>query len=86
MVVDEDACNACGACIAVCPCDALVFPNSAEQAQKVPKIAVNQAVCVLCGACTQACPVDALKVKRTNIIMTDIPSPAWKEAFDKLLK
>jgi 4Fe-4S ferredoxin len=86
LLIDNDTCGACGACISVCPCKALVFPKPEKAADKVPKVSVNPAVCILCGACAQSCPVDALKVKRTKINMTEANAPAWKKAFEKLMK
>ncbi len=56
-VWDADLCSGCGACIAVCPADALYFETGIDSAK--PK---NNGYCkaavddVSCGACYEVCP------------------------------
>ena len=52
-VVDYDLCHACGACVAVCPADAL-FLNDAH-------LEVTDA-CTGCGRCAKICPMRALSL------------------------
>jgi Na+-translocating ferredoxin:NAD+ oxidoreductase RNF subunit RnfB len=55
FVVDEDLCYGCGACIAICPTNAL---------ELVDRLAiVIQNDCTLCNHCIPSCPVFALSIK-----------------------
>ncbi len=55
--VDDEVCNGCGYCEAICAYSAVeVDPKS-----KVAK--VNEAVCKGCGACTVSCPSKAMQLK-----------------------
>jgi len=51
--VDEVKCVGCGACVDMCPVNALHVENG--------KVQVNND-CIDCGACTSSCPVDALEL------------------------
>ena len=54
FVVDEDLCDGCGACIALCPTNALDL---------VDRLAVvEQSDCTLCEFCIPSCPVFALSI------------------------
>ena len=54
FVVDEDLCYGCGACIALCPTNALDL---------VDRLAVvEQSDCTLCEFCIPSCPVFALNI------------------------
>jgi ferredoxin len=44
-------CVACGACVDVCPQDAIIVDDIA---------AIDDAKCVDCGACVGECPSDAI--------------------------
>ena len=58
FVVDEDLCYGCGACIALCPTDALDL---------VSRLAiVEQKKCTLCKHCIPSCPVFALSIVEVN--------------------
>jgi len=52
----SEECIGCGACIKVCPVDAIT-------GEKKKLHAINREKCTRCGACRQVCPVDAVKVK-----------------------
>ena len=55
FVVDEDLCYGCGACIALCPTNALDL---------VSRLAiVEQEKCTLCEHCIPSCPVFALRIE-----------------------
>ena len=55
FVVDEDLCYGCGACIAICPTNAL---------ELVDRLAIFiQNDCTLCNHCIPSCPVFALSIK-----------------------
>ena len=54
FVVDDDLCYGCGACIALCPTNALDL---------VDRLAVvEQSDCTLCEFCIPSCPVFALSI------------------------
>jgi len=58
FVVDENLCYGCGACIALCPTDALDL---------VSRLAiVEQKKCTLCNHCIPSCPVFALSIIEVN--------------------
>ena len=52
---DEDMCVHCGACLAVCRSDALLYD---KESAKVVFFAEH---CVACGLCEMVCPVGAVK-------------------------
>ena len=50
--IDPDHCNGCGACIDVCPDQAIsLFDNRAV---------IDESLCQDCGICEEACPQDAI--------------------------
>lgn len=51
--IDTEKCVGCGACVEVCPVNALSLKDG--------KVTVSDA-CVDCGACTGECPVEALSL------------------------
>lgn len=51
--VEYDLCQQCGACIAVCPANALDFSRNKKG---LMKISVNAERCILCQRCLRACP------------------------------
>ena len=51
--VSQEACIGCGACIGVCPTEALVMNADG-------KVDCNDALCIDCGACIGTCPVEAI--------------------------
>lgn len=58
FVVDENLCYGCGACIALCPTNAL---------ELVDRLAiVEQESCTLCEHCIPSCPVFALRIEGEN--------------------
>ncbi|MFA4874646.1 MAG: NADH-quinone oxidoreductase subunit NuoF [bacterium] len=54
--ISSEKCIGCGACIRVCPVDAIT-------GEKKKLHVIDQAICTRCGACMQICPVDAVEVK-----------------------
>ena len=58
FIVDDVLCYGCGACIALCPTNALDL---------VERLAtVNQDNCTLCNHCIPSCPVFALSIVGVN--------------------
>ncbi|GAB4460659.1 MAG: 4Fe-4S binding protein [Anaerolineae bacterium] len=52
VIVDHELCCYCGACVAVCPPDAIFLTDSF--------LAIDQETCTACERCTKMCPVHAL--------------------------
>ncbi|MDR2636392.1 MAG: 4Fe-4S binding protein [Mycoplasmataceae bacterium] len=50
--INPKKCISCGACISVCPVDAISF-------DKNNKATVDKNKCIGCGACISVCPVGA---------------------------
>jgi ferredoxin len=50
----NDDCINCGACVDVCPVEAI------SEGEDTPVI--DRDVCTDCGACDEVCPVDAIKI------------------------
>ncbi|KUO42997.1 MAG: hypothetical protein APU95_02605 [Hadesarchaea archaeon YNP_N21] len=55
--LDRDICMDCGACISLCPTEALHFTREYS-------VELNEEKCVACEACVPACPVKAIKVTK----------------------
>ncbi|NIQ37340.1 MAG: 4Fe-4S dicluster domain-containing protein [Proteobacteria bacterium] len=56
LIIDKEACTGCGACIEVCPYDALSLEDD---------VAVVNEKCTFCGACVEdVCPVDAITLEK----------------------
>ncbi|MEA5017483.1 MAG: 4Fe-4S binding protein [Erysipelotrichaceae bacterium] len=51
--VDKDMCIGCGACVGVCPTEAITMQDDG-------KAFVDEAACIDCGACVATCPVGAI--------------------------
>lgn len=59
-----DTCQRCGACVDVCPADAIFpLPQSAGDAAGTPAVDPDRAACVVCEGikCTTVCPSGALQ-------------------------
>ncbi|MCD6181930.1 MAG: 4Fe-4S binding protein [Candidatus Cloacimonetes bacterium] len=52
VVIDKNTCIGCGACIEVCPVEALTMVDD--------KSVVDPDKCIDCGACVDTCPVGAM--------------------------
>lgn len=52
---NDELCVHCGACVSVCPTEAIVINGSR-------KIVVENEKCVHCGACVKVCPTKALSL------------------------
>ena len=54
---NEEKCTHCGACLAVCPTDALTMNPETKE------IIFNNKECIACEACVAACPPRAMEVR-----------------------
>jgi ferredoxin len=52
IVVDDEKCLTCGACVAVCPQNGLFLLDT--------RLRVESAACTSCQTCVHVCPVGAL--------------------------
>lgn len=55
ITLEREKCINCGACVSLCPVDALVMKNF--------EVTVEEEKCILCGRCINACPFNALSIK-----------------------
>jgi ferredoxin len=53
---NDDRCTDCGACVGVCPTEALVLERPSM------KVLFNPDECVVCGECVPTCPVRAMEL------------------------
>jgi Fe-S-cluster-containing hydrogenase component 2 len=53
--VNEETCTGCGACVEVCPVDAIKMEEG--------KAVVNSEECIDCGSCVGECPVEAISME-----------------------
>lgn len=72
-VVDTDACEWCGECLAVCPYDA---PQQTELDGRAVAV-IDKAACKGCGGCVPVCPKNAIDLQG----YTDAQIKAMIEAF-----
>jgi len=66
LIVYEEKCTGCGACVKVCPFSALSMePREGRNLpeSRFKKIAVVNEACTACGACLPSCKFDALEVR-----------------------
>lgn len=54
LLLKQESCSLCMACVSVCPTQALAAGGDA------PRLAFTSEACVQCGLCAKACPEDAL--------------------------
>jgi Fe-S-cluster-containing hydrogenase component 2 len=52
--VDKLKCAGCGACIPICPHQAIKFDND-------KKVIIDKEKCRQCGKCMEVCPFNAIK-------------------------
>ena len=52
VTIDKEKCTGCGACVDICPVDALKLEDD--------KAVVDPETCIDCGTCVDECPVEAI--------------------------
>jgi len=66
--VDEELCDYCGLCVAICPEEAIAVdgePLKADPPLKFEgRIEVDQDLCIGCGRCALVCPYEAMDIKK----------------------
>jgi Fe-S-cluster-containing hydrogenase component 2 len=55
VTVNEELCTGCGACVEVCPVEAISLDDG--------KAHVDGEKCVDCGVCVGECPTDAISLE-----------------------
>jgi len=74
---DEDECTSCGACVDVCPVDAL------ELEDEFPR--VDEEWCIGCGVCATVCPTRAAKMKLRSDRTGELPATSFEDLHEKIL-
>ncbi|MHB8908514.1 MAG: 4Fe-4S binding protein [Syntrophales bacterium] len=70
-----ESCNGCGACVTVCPVDAI-------RGEKRMLHVIDQTICIECGACGRICPEGSVR-DPFGIACIRRERPAWeKPRFD----
>lgn len=65
LLVDQDACTLCMACVSICPADAV------RDTPDIPQLRFVESACVQCGLCAATCPEKAITLEpRLNISNT----------------
>jgi len=52
--IDKEVCTGCGACVEVCPPQALFLDDE--------EIEIQEELCEECGFCAAECPVSAIRI------------------------
>ncbi len=74
--IDEDTCNGCGKCVALCPVEAmtLVSSNDPEKPNR-KKAKLNADICLGCGVCLNGCNSKSIELRsRKERVITPVNS------------
>ena len=77
-ITDEDQCAQCGACVDICPVDAL-------RMEEGPPI-VDDEWCIGCGLCATVCPTDSARMQLRPDRTGDLPEANWTTLHKRILK
>lgn len=53
---NDEKCTSCGACVTICPADALVYDEKTRQ------VIFKEEKCIACEICVKTCPLGAMEV------------------------
>ena len=67
--IDPLKCIGCGACVSVCPPDALTINDDLDNGIRYVKLFIGR--CIYCGRCQDVCPVEAIKLTMEFELATD---------------
>lgn len=56
MPIDKEQCIGCGACVSICPVEAIAMDDDG-------KAFIKEDICIKCGTCESVCPTSAIDVK-----------------------
>lgn len=74
QILDNNLCSMCGACLAVCPKNAIGIQESQDNKYAV---VVNGAKCVECGLCEKVCPVAELDLTKSVELYQSEKNKQW---------
>jgi Fe-S-cluster-containing hydrogenase component 2 len=75
---DEEQCAQCGACLDICPVDAL-------RMEEGPPI-VDEEWCIGCGVCATVCPTDSARMQLRPDRTGQLPEANWTTLHQRILK
>jgi Pyruvate/2-oxoacid:ferredoxin oxidoreductase delta subunit len=75
---NKDACTACGACVEICPVEALRMEGDLP--------VVDEAWCIGCGVCATVCPADAVVIKVREDRKGTAPASDFTELHKRIRK
>ena len=61
LIVDQERCTLCSACVKICPTAALRYTATEESGEA--RLAFAEELCVQCGACENGCPENAISLQ-----------------------
>lgn len=72
LLINEEACTGCGACVEECPYGALEMKGDV--------VTVNEK-CTFCGACVDVCPVEALSLEKEEKEAAGVDISEYKDVW-----
>ena len=75
---DKDACTGCGACVEICPVQALRLEADLP--------VVDRAWCIGCGVCATVCPADAVVIKVREDRKGTAPASSFRALHENIRK